>query len=96
MFAGRSKFGERDGHVRIRPLQVQVEAGFLDKAIRFWNPDKTRFWQKAGIDLVIGKREGYFLYDVSGRRLIELAKSMGVAYTEGTVGLSEDYLRKFS
>ena len=26
----------------------------------------------------------------------ELAKSMGVAYTEGTVGLCEDYLRKFS
>ena len=45
---------------------------FLDKAIRFWNPDKTRFWQEAGIDLVIGRREGYFLYDMSGRRLIDL------------------------
>ncbi|TGV62480.1 aminotransferase class III-fold pyridoxal phosphate-dependent enzyme, partial [Mesorhizobium sp. M2D.F.Ca.ET.160.01.1.1] len=42
------------------------------KAMRFWNPDKTRFWQKAGIDLVIGRREGYFLYDMSGRRLIDL------------------------
>jgi acetylornithine/succinyldiaminopimelate/putrescine aminotransferase len=44
----------------------------LDKAIKYWNPDKTKFWQKAGIDLVIDKREGYFLYDMSGRRLIDL------------------------
>jgi len=44
----------------------------FDKAIRFWNPDKTKFWQKAGIDLVIDRREGYCLYDMSGRRLIDL------------------------
>ncbi len=44
----------------------------LDKSIRFWNPDKTKFWQRAGIDLVIDKREGYCLYDMSGRRLIDL------------------------
>ena len=44
----------------------------FDTAIRYWNPDKTKFWQKAGIDLVIGRREGYCLYDMSGRRLIDL------------------------
>jgi putrescine aminotransferase len=44
----------------------------LDTAIRYWNPDKTLFWQKAGIDLVIGRREGYCLYDMDGRRLIDL------------------------
>lgn len=44
----------------------------IEKSIRFWNPDKTRFWQMAGIDLVIDKREGYLLYDMSGRRLIDL------------------------
>lgn len=44
----------------------------FDKAIRFWNPDKTRFWQSVGVDLVIDRREGYFLYDMSGRRLIDL------------------------
>ena len=38
----------------------------FDKAIRYWNPDKTKFWQKAGIDLVIDRREGYCLYDMSG------------------------------
>lgn len=44
----------------------------LDTAIRYWNPDKTKFWQKLGVDLVIDRREGYFLYDMSGRRLIDL------------------------
>lgn len=44
----------------------------FDKAIKFWNPDKTRFWQSVGVDLVIDRREGYFLYDMSGRRLIDL------------------------
>ncbi len=44
----------------------------IEKSIRFWNPDKTKFWQKAGIDLIIDKREGYLLYDMSGRRLIDL------------------------
>lgn len=42
------------------------------KAIRYWNPDKTRFWQKAGIDLVIDRREGYRLFDMDGRSLIDL------------------------
>lgn len=44
----------------------------FDKAIRFWNPDKTRFWQEVGVDLVIDQCEGYCLYDMSGRRLIDL------------------------
>lgn len=44
----------------------------LDKSIAYWNPDKTKFWQKAGVDLVIDRREGYCLYDMSGRRLIDL------------------------
>jgi putrescine aminotransferase len=44
----------------------------IERSIRFWNPGKTKFWQQAGIDLVIDKREGYFLYDMSGRRLIDL------------------------
>ena len=39
---------------------------------QYWNPDKTQFWQDAGIDLVIDRREGYYLYDMSGRRLIDV------------------------
>ena len=44
----------------------------FDKAIEYWNPDKTRFWQDIGVDLVIDRREGYCLYDMNGRRLIDL------------------------
>lgn len=44
----------------------------LEKAIQYWNPDKTRFWQSVGVDLVIDRREGYYIYDMSGRRLIDL------------------------
>jgi len=48
------------------------KAEVIEKSIRYWNPEKTMFWQKLGVDLVIDKREGYFLYDMSGRRLIDM------------------------
>ncbi|WP_299557969.1 aminotransferase class III-fold pyridoxal phosphate-dependent enzyme [uncultured Mycolicibacterium sp.] len=44
----------------------------LDKAKTFWNPDKTQFWTDSGVDLVIDRREGYFLWDMTGRRLIDV------------------------
>lgn len=44
----------------------------LDKAKTFWNPDKTQFWTDTGVDLVIDRREGYFLWDMEGRRLIDM------------------------
>lgn len=53
-------------------FRFESKQDLFDKAIRYWNPDKTKFWQKAGIDLVIDRREGYFLHDLSGRRLIDL------------------------
>ena len=53
-------------------FQFESKDEVIEKSIQFWNPDKTKFWQSAGIDLVIGKREGYFIYDLDGRRLIDL------------------------
>ncbi|MCC5580492.1 MULTISPECIES: aspartate aminotransferase family protein [Microtetraspora] len=44
----------------------------LEKSSTYWNPGKTRFWVDSGVPLVIDRREGYFLYDVSGRRLIDV------------------------
>lgn len=44
----------------------------LRKSKQYWNPDKTQFWQDQGIDLVIDRREDYFLWDLGGRRLIDL------------------------
>lgn len=42
------------------------------KAAQFWNPGKAKLWRDVGIDLVIDRREAYFLYDMSGKRLIDL------------------------
>ncbi|MGH6853781.1 MAG: aspartate aminotransferase family protein [Aestuariivirga sp.] len=53
-------------------FKFESKQELFDKAIRYWNPDKTRFWQSLGVDLVIDRREGYCLYDMSGRRLIDL------------------------
>ena len=53
-------------------FQFASKQEVLDKAIQYWNPGKTRFWQDMGVDLVIDRREGYFLYDMDGRRLIDL------------------------
>jgi acetylornithine/succinyldiaminopimelate/putrescine aminotransferase len=44
----------------------------LEKAKTYWNPGKTQFWIDAGVPLVIDRREDYFLYDMSGRRLIDV------------------------
>jgi putrescine aminotransferase len=53
-------------------FSYQSKEEVIEKSIRFWNPDKTRFWRSLGVDLVIDRREGYFLYDMSGRRLIDM------------------------
>ena len=51
--------------------------GFADKAEvlaaseRWWNPGKTRFWTEAGVPLVVGRREGYWLEDLDGLRLLD-------------------------
>ncbi|HEY5527531.1 MAG TPA: hypothetical protein VIK02_08110, partial [Candidatus Anoxymicrobiaceae bacterium] len=39
---------------------------------------KVEFFKSAGIDFVLGKREGVFLYDVSGKRLINCNSNGGV------------------
>jgi acetylornithine/succinyldiaminopimelate/putrescine aminotransferase len=54
----------------------------LEKSKRYWNPGKTQFWVDAGVPLVIGRREGYLLYDVSGKRLID-AHLNGGTYNVG-------------
>jgi len=45
---------------------------FLERSKEFWNPGKTQDWQDMGVDLVIDRREGYYLYDMDGRRLLDL------------------------
>ena len=40
----------------------------FDLFSRYVSPPKVRFFQQVGIDFVIGRREGAFLWDVDGRR----------------------------
>ena len=39
---------------------------------RYWNPGKTRFWVDSGVPPVIDRREGYHLYDLSGRAFLDV------------------------
>lgn len=48
------------------------KAEMLEKSKEFWNPDKTQFWSDTGVDLVIDRRAGYYLWDMDGRRLIDV------------------------
>ena len=52
--------------------QSPAKQEFIEKSLHYWNPGKTQFWQDADVDLVIDRREGYFLYDMDGRRLIDV------------------------
>jgi acetylornithine/succinyldiaminopimelate/putrescine aminotransferase len=44
----------------------------LEKSREYWNPGKTDFWVEAGVPLVIDRREEYFIYDMSGKRLLDV------------------------
>ncbi len=53
-------------------MQSAEKQEFIEKSKTFWNPGKTQAWQNMGVDLVIDRREGYLLWDMDGRRLIDL------------------------
>ena len=69
-FSGRSEEGE--GLHDYGTFSFESKAQVLEQAKKYWNPDKTQFWTDAGVDLVIDRREGYFLWDMDGRRLIDM------------------------
>jgi acetylornithine/succinyldiaminopimelate/putrescine aminotransferase len=51
---------------------VESKADVLEKSREFWNPGKTGFWVDTGVDLVIDRREDYYIWDMSGARLIDV------------------------
>jgi putrescine aminotransferase len=53
-------------------LDYKSKDTVLQQSIRWWNPGKTKQWQKDGIDLVMGKREGYYFHDMGGKRLMDV------------------------
>ncbi len=44
----------------------------IEKSIKYWNPSKTKEWLDRGVDLIIGKREGYYFYDMDGRKFLNI------------------------
>lgn len=50
----------------------------LELAERYVCPDRVRVMSGAGIDLVMGKREGYRIWDVDGRELIDIHLNGGI------------------
>jgi acetylornithine/succinyldiaminopimelate/putrescine aminotransferase len=53
-------------------FSFESKAQVLELSKKFWNPDKTQFWTDSGVDLVIDRRQDYFLWDMDGRRLIDM------------------------
>ncbi|MEH7114744.1 aminotransferase class III-fold pyridoxal phosphate-dependent enzyme [Neobacillus niacini] len=53
-------------------LKHSKKESVLSQSINWWNPGKTKQWQEDGIDLVMGKREGYYFYDMDGKRLMDV------------------------
>jgi len=51
----------------------------LEKSREFWNPGKTDFWVNAGVPLVIDRREDYFIYDMSGKGLLDVSPMRGTS-----------------
>ncbi|AQA05090.1 aspartate aminotransferase family protein [Mycobacterium sp. MS1601] len=80
-------------------FQYESKAEVLDKSAEYWNPAKTQFWVDSNVDLVIDRREGYFLHDMSGKRLIDMHLNGGT-YNLGhrnpeIVGAVRDALEHF-
>ncbi len=44
----------------------------VSKSVEYWNPSKTLEWQKRGIDFIIGKREGYYFWDMDGKKYLNI------------------------
>ncbi len=57
---------------QIASTMAEEKREFLQRSKYFWNPGKTQAWEDMGIDLVIDRREGYYLYDMNGHRLIDV------------------------
>ena len=44
----------------------------LEKCRTYWNPSRTDYWINVGIDIMIGKREGYYFWDIDGKKYMNL------------------------
>lgn len=43
-----------------------------ERCLTYWNPSRTQYWYDEDIPIMIGKREGYYFWDVDGKRYMNL------------------------
>lgn len=48
------------------------KAQVFKDSLTYWNSGKTQEWLDLGIDLIMGKREGYYFYDLGGKKLMDV------------------------
>lgn len=68
---------------------LDSKESLMQNAAEYWYPGKVSFWTEAGTPMVIDCREGYFLYDMSGKRLIDVHLNGRTAALDGGQILSE-------
>lgn len=61
-----------EGGINVVTTSIINKEDVLEKSIKWWNPGKTLEWKKDGIDLVIGRREGYYFYDLNGKKFMDV------------------------
>lgn len=44
----------------------------LERCRSYWNPSRTDAWINMGIDIMVGRREGYYFWDVDGKKFMNL------------------------
>lgn len=49
-----------------------TKADIIDKSIKHWNPSKTQEWIDRGMSIIIGKREGYYFWDMDGKKFLNI------------------------
>ena len=57
---------------------VSSKEQVIADSLQYWNTGKTQEWQDLGINFVMGKREGYYFWDLDGQRLMDVHINGGV------------------
>lgn len=53
-------------------FQKATKAQVFEDSLTYWNSGKTKEWLDLGIDFIMGEREGYYFYDLDGKKLMDV------------------------
>lgn len=56
----------------LETLQDITKEEIIDYSMKYVNPGKTQEWIDRGINIVIGKREGYTFWDMDGKKYLDI------------------------